>query len=750
MSKLQPAGTFKRPSLAKAGSSSSPLDGMEQNVPSFQVFVGRTPPLDQQKPLPPAPTGYRRASSSSPPRSRTPSSINTRRSSSVYSRTASQWGPGDEFSWRYDEPLPPLPLLQPLAYSASTPHLVERQPTPPLLEPRTYKPPTLTPSPARSRVSTPSPPRHHEPSMLLPTPPIAVKVPQKHLHIVSLEKAKAAINAPGAVHLLPEEMRAQTSPRSKSHEPMRGFSLDIIAGRTPPELPDLPTLVDQQGRQRVIHSPKDGLTAITEYPFPTVQAETKISDAYLTKERTSDLDRTRLAQHLRKGSNDRIIRTHGIDEVDEQRGRTKHRAPRYVDNTLSPPSKDILPGDNAHGHQFDAQKMAQEYHNVLTKQYWQPPSSPAYHGTDSDESIKNHMKMVPKPLFQNKPPAQLPGSVRRYESERSVSPYHLSDYSRESDSSHKGSYSSGSGSFPPKLSMTPRSEHQRRSTSGSIPISPPTSTDAFSHATPEPAIKPGNPSTHQRPKAGNPRVSAYYPHVASRKGKKAKTKGKLSAVAAPPMPLLSADIIAQRLGRPETPPNLPGGVNKSSLHDHDNYRRRSDESSDKGGQTRHQRLAKAAAKYVDLLTKPSELSERRYSPPKSTATVTAGSPHLLPSPVKSKPPAIHLGWSDQAKVRFDEQVSPRLPPDKTSALPQGPIFNHIAAPARPLDESKAGLRDPETPRRKSSVFSNFIDGWKEIKAERRREELKKMIKVVPNTEENATQRRSSVFGLSWT
>ena len=202
----QPSGSIKRPPIIPNGSSLSSLGGRGQAVPSFQAFVKQTSPIGPKAVSPPP----GRASSSSPVRPRAPST-HTRRSSSVYSRSTSQFG-SEASSWRSadfaDEPLPPLPTLLPVAYSASTPQLVERQLTPPLLEPRTYRPLIRTPSPTASRVSTPSPPQH-KPSILLPLPPVQVKVPRKHLRSVSLATAKAEVHSPAAVHLLPEELRAE-------------------------------------------------------------------------------------------------------------------------------------------------------------------------------------------------------------------------------------------------------------------------------------------------------------------------------------------------------------------------------------------------------------------------------------------------------------------------------------------------------------------------------------------------------------
>ena len=742
----QAAGTIKRPPVIRTGSSSSSLSEMEKVVPTFQSFIKQTPSV-QQKPLPPAPSIPRRASSSSPPRSRTPSVYAARRSSSVYSRSVSQFG-SDNSSWRSadfaDEPLPPLPTLLPVAYSASTPHLVGQQPIPPLLQARTYSPLIITPSPTASRVSTPSPPPYHKPSILLPSPPVSVQVPQKQLRTVPLEQAKADFHAPGAVHLLPEELRAQTIVKSKSHEVIRVDSTAIVSGSP---LPPPTTLVDSQGRRRTLRSPMEQYAS--EYPFPTMDSETHGSfeppsrpvnepDRHVTQ---MDL------QQQRKASRDKATQALGIDDMDEQRGRTRYRGPRDMDFSHYFPDKGTGEDQSSSDKETDAQNIAKEYHSLLTDQYRSPTSSPGYyHATDSDESIKNHMKMVPRPLFQTKPPAKLPGSVTGQRKDSYISPYRLSDGSENFGIGRQDSSDSSRGPNPFERSLTSESTHKRRSTSGSIPISPPTDMPS-PRTTPVPR---GRPVVRQdktsKPRRGSydNRVSAYYPHIAPRKGRKARTRPSRTGTQSPPVPLLSTDIIAQRLNTPDESPISSQGYKSqsSSIGRREKFRKASNASSDGVRPPLRERIVKGAAKYADLLTKPSDLPGQRNYPAMVPATGAPVSPHLLPSPVQSQPPRVHLGWSDNAKTSYD--TSRALPPSPKS--PHTPQFTHIAAPARPLDERAMGLR--ESPRRKSSIFGGVFDVWKESKAEKRREELKKIIKVVPQETGGpaAGKRRASTFG----
>ena len=215
MEQTIPPVPLKRPPYTNTETSSSSLSGLEQTVMPFRDFVKHTPPLEEDKPLPPTPLQVRRSSlgESTWASSREASSSRPRRSSSVYSRTVSQWIP-DSPVWSAsdlaDNPLPALPpeLLRPIAYSASTPELIETPPDGLLLQPRTYQPLLTTPSPTISRHTTPSPgpePLQEERkfSMLLPTAVDAVDIPKSHLRTVSLEKAKATAGAPGAEHLLP-------------------------------------------------------------------------------------------------------------------------------------------------------------------------------------------------------------------------------------------------------------------------------------------------------------------------------------------------------------------------------------------------------------------------------------------------------------------------------------------------------------------------------------------------------------------
>ncbi|TKA83748.1 hypothetical protein B0A55_00041 [Friedmanniomyces simplex] len=744
----EPSGTLKRPPVVKTASSSSSLSGMEQTVPSFQSFLRRTPPPDHAKPLPPTPLRPRRPSSFDGSSSR-PSSRSNRRSSSIYSRATSQWDLEPDVpaipSWQTADFTDQDLLLRPIAYSASTSQLIGKPPIQQqLAELRTYSPLIHTPSPTVSRASTPSPPPAPRPSVLLPPPAGSAHIPKKHLRTVSLEKAKQMLQAPGAVHLLPEELRAQALGRSRSQDPMRVTSFDIMSGRmTPPELPDAPTLVDSQGRERLLSSPTVSLSPVTrpDYLFPTiaspVEAPVTSFDVGTGPSRTM----APISAQTREASRMKAAQALGLgDVIDDQRGRARERGPRnmsyehYMPNQRSQ-SRDTPPLD---GLGTDAQMKAQEYHSLLTEQYRQPSfSSGSQQSNRSDTDVTTQMKMVPQPLFHAKPAARLPGTSTARSSAASTSPFGMRADSGTTFGEQRRS-SGARGFLPLRFSLSSESSSRRRSTSGSIPISPPSASlprPAVSVSVPpEPvAVKPRLGSRFRRTSNDSNRVSAYYPHVMSRKkgkGKKDKASSK-----APPMPLLAADIIAQRLMTPERTPNNSSPQTNPSWS---GFPDRSDAASTRstGSNTRlPHRLLKSATKYTDKLTRSSATTT---SPTDRVAS--SESPHLLPSPASTKPPptAIHLGWSDVAKHAFDEARSSVQSASSRQHAPSS-LITHLQTPARPLDETRESLlmaMEPESPTAasargsKGSIFGGLMEEWRESKAEKRRQDLKRTIKVV--------------------
>ncbi|KAK5696705.1 hypothetical protein LTR97_008009 [Elasticomyces elasticus] len=764
----EPSGSLKRPPFTKVPtSSSSSLRGMEQTAPSFQDFVRRTPPpADQAKPLPPTPLRPRRPSSFDSASSRASFRL-TRRSSSVYSRGTSIWDLEREPevptipSWQTADLSDQDLLLRPIAYSASTSQLDTKPPIQQQLEQlRTYSPLLHTPSPTISRRTTPSPPPGPRPSILLPPPVGFAHVPKKHLRTVSPEKAKEMLQAPGAVHMLPEELRALALGRSRSQDPMRVTSMEVMSGRmTPPELPEAPTLVDSQGRERLLCSPRASMSPVKHhgYPFPTTMDLPETAETSFHVGSGPVRTMAPLLTQTREASRMKVAQALGLADFDDQRGRQKERAPRNMSYEHYMPKQTSTVYDATASDTLisDAQIIAQEYHSLLSEQYRQPSfSSASQQSTRSDEGVAAHMKMVPQPLFHTKPASRLPGTpIMRNDSAASVSPFGMRADSGVTVSERRRS-SGVKGFFPMRLSFSSQSGLRRRSTSGSIPISPP-SLHILPAAAPPPdpvVPKPRTPSKFRRTSEDN-RVSAYYPHVMSRK--KGKGKKEKDASHPPAMPLLAADIIAQRT-REATPDDSP-------LKSHPPMRGpvdRSDTASI-GSNVSSRRLPNRMLKYTDKFMRssesPSQSQENQSQENHHTITSSVASPHsphLLPSPSSMKqPPGIHLGWSDVAKNAFDEARSSIQPRKRRPE----PVISHLQTPARPLDESRDGLTEPESPGgRKASmaIFGGIMEGWRDNKAEKRRGELKKMIKVVtPETTEaevsGAAQKRPSLVSRRW-
>lgn len=796
-----------RPPARTANSSASSLNGRDRSVPRFQDFVKRAPPHDPAKPLPPTPLRVPRRSSyddSPSASSREALPMGARRASSVYSRTVSQWIPdspvwtGSDFA---DEPLPALPqqYLQPIAYSASTPQLVERPPTPPLLEPRTYQPLLATPSPTVSRATTPSPtPRTDDrpprPSILLPMPLESPKIERQHLRTVSLEKAKAAAQSPGAEHLLPEELRARSHPtrvsliKSRSFEPLvrtpterpkqprearepivrdtlAMFRVSPESAKTPPELPTL-TLIDAEGRDRVVGSPRASVAPLPAFAFPEPPM-TPTSPPSFDVGSHAPKFMAPLADQPRQQSKTKLAKALGLQAKDDGRGRARTRGPHspdlgyYIPDRWRPPSPTSSSEDEG-----DAHQVAKEYHSLLTEQYRQQSSSPAATSVNSEGSVREHLRMVPQPLF-TKPQAMPTGGIRpRYDSPNSsVSPGHRREQSDSSVAIRPGSRGHDrSGSLP----LTIYTHHKGRqfSENGDIPISPP-----FDY---NPYTLPDVPQARSLPKhrrnSYDNRVSAYFPIMTKgsplkfrRSDERKKSLPGLrspKSPLSPGRPLLAADIIAQRLQTPASSPlnQTPPTSHKAPKSDASSVELTAKELRAK--QALLSRITKGAVKYADLLTRPAaqipatsarKQPTRLHIPPASAFTnaeARADSPHLLPSP---KSPGLSLGWSAAAKHAFDAQHpgSPTHQPSHASnnAVHPAALYTHTLLPARPLDERGTGLAEDEAAgaagRRRGSLFGSLMDFRKEAKAEKRREEIKRTIRVVQTPEAAGERRRSA-------
>ncbi|KAK4498778.1 hypothetical protein PRZ48_009288 [Zasmidium cellare] len=745
----QPPGTLKRPPIVNAGgssssslarppllstgSSSSSLGGLEQRVTSFQTFIKRTPSVDSDpnKPLPPTPLAEKRSLS-------TLASALDRRSSSVYSRTPSQFTPQTPPVEAQDAEADLPFILQPIAYSASSPDLSTSNLAPPqFLEARTFSP--LIESPRTTTVASNSPPESRPQSMPTPpssespdsptiptiyippsidtqvsspttprlTSPIAYHGPRQKVRTVSLAKAKEAMHAPGAVPLLPEELREQALKKAKSQGHIRLESIDIFGGAEKvPVPPALPTLVDREGRERVLQTPPE--VPQRDYAFPSPGLP--VTSAAYKSFHVGTGPVREMAPPLASSPTESKVtwRQLSQDGTDEPRGRTVERRSYERDSRSSP--KPFAKDAQADGHD----DLAKEYHSLLgQQQYRQASESPGY---SSDESVRTHMKMVPQPLFQAKQPPQSKKSGSSRGSNSSVSPFSIHQRIRSDGSTSSTNRSTG---FGLRLSLETNGQKSRHSsTTGMIPISPPTNISMerpkpphldTGKWQPNPRIK----KSHSREAS---RESSFYPHIMRRKSSK-KQEPTLPPI--PGKPLLAAEIIAAKLKTPESTPDtspmspiIATATRKPSS----------------AGGSEHEKKK--------FFSRFNPKSRRRSSTLSSEPKPSPTSPHLFPSPIKTSPTTTHLGWSDTSKRTFDEARSPSR-------------ITHIPAPARPLDAR--GVEEPESPTgaRKASVFGGVLEGWREGKAARRREDLKKLIRVVPleggeGRASEEVKRRSSV------
>jgi hypothetical protein len=688
--------TLKQPPLTTNDNAvKSSLDGYEQTIPPFKDFIRQTPPPEDSKFLPLTPLVVRRSSLADS--SREPSPSAPRRTSSVYSRAVSQWF-ADSPTWSAsdlaDNPIPALPLeyLQPIAYSASTPQLKETTPAGLFLQPRTHQPLITTPSPTASRCTSRSPsPRRASSrkdlriSVLLPTAVDVAQIPRMHLRTVSLEKAKANSGAAGAEHLLPEEQRAKLKetvmPKARSLEPivkppvpitrvpitrdtMAMFGRSVDLGLNAPGLPSM-TLVDAEGRDRVVGTPMLSVAPSPTFAFPVepISSSSPTVNAFPVG---NNAPRTMVSLAEQNQEEPFLEQDYAMSDRGRptQRGSRGSDYNRYQHNGQRRRSSSIV---NA---QADAQRMSHEYHSMLAaEQHRQATASSASRSIASDAEVGTHTKMVPQPLFNGKLSVIASGQDKRsrYDSiNSSVSPFTFHHHQQSNSSLSMQSQTSGSGYDyfppPPQAPRAPRpprlstiaANRRRRSSMGMIPISPPFQYSLSPISPKATTTMPPNPQPRnmppQRRNSDDNRMSTYWriptkgggSELLFRRSKEKKPSGTAEipgSSASPGLPLLGADIIAQRLQTPaltpERSPNVqepwpvehqqqqqqqqyqpdlpqpasipsplpsPGSRGKTSLHETRGGAKPEKELTAK--QALFSRLTKSAVKYADKLTRP--------------------------------------------------------------------------------------------------------------------------------------------------
>lgn len=731
----------------------------------------------------------------------------------------------------------PLPAMDPIYFSdnapvSARPSTLEHE----MLLPRAYRPLISTPSPTASRCSTPSSARLPEqtPSVLLPAPQPRPYIPQAHLRTVSLETAKAAHDAPGSEHLLPEEMRARTAARARSSEPHPdppalppSFSTTLeptLPGSFPPDSPTmrLPSLMMMGS---------DSLDSLDQTVYSRMPRLGNIDSP------ASDLSHSPSNGQFHTGSASGSINVSrrspsaahspGPNPFDEpERGRTRYRAPRCVKARKLPPLAIMQPfellvkdqDEHEMGMQLGAIGMAAEYASLLespldlphvhdtqmslaseqrNRTYPRPSISLSPARTDvSESSAGANMRLAPQPLFQTKPMADAPGSMARARhsstTSYSISPGcaykdRFSTTSRDTEPSSLDSIPSPSF-FPAESDLERKYGGRLSSASGEIPISPPFADerDELSDSpTPMPVV---TRDEGHRSNSSDKRVSAYYPYIGKRRGVKPTNQStkqcpekhgyqlKIESQAA--AALGSEPAFANLVPRPahsvaSTPPISPSRRSKSRS----SPRKRPD-----SGNARSRspgivsRVVHQAGKVAEMLAHPAGFLPTPPTP------ASPESPHVQPAPpIPRTFTPIRLGWSDESKSDYDASqprsyrprwaaATPKLPSTPLYApqpeLAPQPIlrpqpqsrtqsismqtYTHVLGPARPLDGRAAGLAAaaaaaadddqadagsrPATPHR-GSIFGSLLDLRREKGKERKREEIKRTIRMVPNEED---------------
>lgn len=699
-----PQPQLRRPPAVLTTSSSSSLKGMEKGAPSFQSFIKRTPPPDSQRPrasVAEVPARCGRSASST---------TSSRRTSSVYSRTVSRYAPTPE-SWNSKDFLKSDLFLQPSIYSLSTPEVdVTSKDSSTLLQPRTYSPliasPLPSPSPSRNR--TLSPPMEHRPSILLPPSLPSMRVSPHHVKTVSLDKANAAAHFPGARSLLPEELRAlaqqkyQKKPSLRWSRSLEGIGAPgslLVPPPLPPFVEDVSHVYSTTPRRLVSHSSTK--QSSLEWLSGTVDSKgQKLSDTVFDMDAAARAAVTPVARQSRNVSLVKAAIRAGLlaNEPDfEDRGRSRQRqsgsirSPVILDHFSH---DDLSEGDAIVS---EAQRLAEEYHALLREQNTPPTSrrSPSL-----DKGGKD-IRLVPQPLFFN-PRKISKQRAQEYQKYGNDSVFTSPAPGPELKSPPKKRRASLKWpGFPLKLSLTPDSTRDRsQSTSGSIPISPPFPvTDDES-----PSKKSLFPSLQTQPQAPkiqrnfsisgpSPSFSDFPPTPSVQPARRSSLSSWLGrgSISSPVVPSYTPTL---------QPVSQTGGLSTwRPGHKH----KTSDES---GSGT-----SSAALAPKNPLTKGFASFTAAFSKPQGHA------------------PSLRS---------LTEQPKPSV----------SPMLRQISAPIAIVDGGpsdggrlSASMRDEGVSGKRPSLFAGVLDQRRESKANKRRQELKRTIRVVPEVQERAANAR---------
>lgn len=769
---------FHRPSVTSKQSSSSSLRGMERTAPpSFQDFVKRTPPVGAQKPLPPIPLIEQCTSTELP-------TTRPRRTSSVYSRTISHWAPTPE-SWRRQDIVASDMFLQPSMYSLSTPELVlEEQPEPQgvttLLQPRTYAPllASPSPSPSPSFLGTPlseasadvfgSSFEDHCPSVLLPAAERSALLSSQHVKTTSLDKprvtalhktrsledlgtVKATKTSPPPLPSLSQTVARwresgsaysgspttyfESSPTYSAYSPVSTDDHSIVQPSTydPLQMPGHSAIdMSADTSSRAAAQP----SSWTEPSFEKFRSrESKLSDKYfgvdpIDRAAMAPVARQQLLQDHRIAMETSLVRRRTpVEEDYEDRGRSrqslKHSQHNQSHSTIDQRNEALI---------FEADRLAKEYHNLLPER-------------DDEQARRTHrtsydgrdVKLAPQPLFFN--PRQVSKQrIEQYNRQRIGSILTSRPPGRRLERAPPATRwrnNSPTPRPPLKLSLTPDSTRSQ-STSGSIPISSPMSIKR--RAETAESLRPQNRTkdsrfpivlTHVQNKQhfeqqvrqrssidDSNGFSSFYPRKDSYAA--AYSLGLKNTVAADLPPITSphgATIVATR-AEAEAAFNQPSEIPivRPANHKHN--------TSD--GSSTQRAVKKPLAQVGEKVASLTNVFHR--SPYKSTS-----------------------GLSSLAPGTSDALHAPR-PPKLIITSHRAPI---ISKPMPIIEGGMGMMKEPsllaQTHHKRPSLFAHFSDSRRESKAEKRRTELKKSIRLVPATvtESSILQQKGTGGAPEW-
>ncbi|TKA78481.1 hypothetical protein B0A49_01471 [Cryomyces minteri] len=424
----------------------------------------------------------------------------------------------------------------------------------------------------------------------------------------------------------------------------------------------------------------------------------------------------------------------------------------------------------------NAQQLSEQYHALLTDQYRQRDHSPRRRKESDD--VRTHMKMVPQPLFSShrRTTSKLHSlSHKRGQSNGQVSP---TSPRKDSTQSISRKFSLREHvrmpSLPLRISLDSLS-NRRRSTSGSIPISPPfpletvalangatTSTGSAGRRGPAKGHRKRNSSTafftsafHSRKTSGTLEPAADAATSSSRKTKDPPYTA--------PLPLLvSTHTVPASRSAPRTPASpaahaharnklSSGGASATSANSHSS----SSTTATTSPTSIYRRVGIGAARWGDSLARTAvKPTPTPHSSPDPESRAARPLPHSPPPP---KPAYPHIfapappcpDALERARAVVRARAAAAAAASRPPSSPPGGIgIVHRVLPARPLNGAVHATRK-EGDGEAKGAFGLHAGARREGWAEKRRGELKRLIRVVPEPGLGRAEGEGEAVGGSW-